>query len=63
LKRVVGQAPLDEALPNEETTRVTIVSYIDENGMQDELEVPGWVGASQHYLLRMRICLVAARQL
>jgi hypothetical protein len=50
LKHLVGQAPLDDAPPSEETTRVTIVSYIDQNGQQGTMEVPGWVGAMPHFM-------------
>lgn len=32
------------------TTRVTTVGYIDQNGDQATLEIPGWVGAVSHFM-------------
>jgi hypothetical protein len=51
-RRVTGQGkPLEpEGSAKGQTTRVTIVSYIDQEGQQGTLEIPGWVGAVPHFI-------------
>ena len=38
-----------EAGPAGATTRVTLVMYVDKNGEEGMLELPGWVGAVPHF--------------